>query len=433
MSTIEFIEAREILDSRGNPTVEVDVLLEDGAMGRAAVPSGASTGVHEAVEMRDGDKNRFMGKGVTKAVENVNNVISTELIGLDALDQVDIDRTMIDLDGTDNKGRLGANAILGVSMAVARAAAESLGLPLFKYLGAYHANLLPVPMANIINGGEHADNKVDFQEFMVMPAGAETFREGVRMITEIFHNLKAILKEKGYSTGVGDEGGFAPDLKSNEEALDVIMNAIEKAGYKPGDEIMIALDPAMSELYDEKKGTYHLRWSTGEEKTSEQMVDYWESWVDKYPIISIEDGLHEDDWNGWKVLTDRLGDRVQLVGDDLFVTNTKRLKQGIEKGIGNSILVKVNQIGTLTETYEAVEMAKKAGYTAIISHRSGETEDSFIADLVVALETGQIKTGSLSRSDRLAKYNQLLRIEDHLEGIAQYPGRKAFYSLNKKR
>jgi len=431
MSTIEFIEAREILDSRGNPTVEVDVFLEDGSMGRAAVPSGASTGVHEAVELRDGDKGRFMGKGVLKAVENVNNIIAPELVGLDAMDQVDIDRTMIELDGTDNKSKLGANAILGVSMASARAAADFLGLPLFKYLGAYYANQLPVPMANIINGGEHADNSVDFQEFMVMPIGAESLRGGVRMITEVFHNLKSILKEQGYSTAVGDEGGFAPNLKSNDEAVEVIVKAIEKAGYKPGEEIAIALDPAASEIYDEDKKKYVFKSSDGRELSSAEMVDYWADWVDKYPIISIEDGMAEDDWDGWKLLTDKVGDRCQLVGDDLFVTNTKRLKQGIDKGIANSILIKVNQIGTLSETFEAVEMAKRAGYTAIVSHRSGETEDSFIADLVVALGTGQIKTGSLSRSDRLAKYNQLMRIEDFLESVGEYPGKDAFYSINK--
>jgi enolase len=433
MSIIEFIEGREILDSRGNPTVEVDVILEDGSMGRAAVPSGASTGVHEAVELRDGDKSRFMGKGVLKAVENVNDIIAKELEGLDALDQVEIDRTLIDLDGTENKSKLGANAMLGVSMAVARAAADNLGVPLFKYLGAYHSTILPVPMANIINGGAHADNNVDFQEFMVMPVGADSLRSGVRMITEVFHNLKAILKDQGYSTAVGDEGGFAPNLKSNEEAIEVILKAVEKAGYKAGDDIMIALDPAASEFYNKDKKKYVLKKSTGEELTSEQMADYWAGWVDKYPIISIEDGLDEDDWDGWKKLTEKIGDRVQLVGDDLFVTNTRRLKQGIEKGIANSILIKVNQIGTLTETFEAVEMAKRAGYTAIVSHRSGETEDNFIADLVVALETGQIKTGSLSRSDRLAKYNQLMRIEDYLVGTAEYLGREAFYSISKKK
>lgn len=431
-SIIEYIEAREILDSRGNPTVEVDVVLEDGVVGRAAVPSGASTGVHEAVELRDGDKKRYMGKGVLKAVENVNKEIAPALVGLDALEQVDIDRTMLDLDGTENKGRLGANAILGVSMATARAAAQYLELPLFKYLGGYHTVTLPVPMANIINGGAHADNSVDFQEFMIMPVGAESCREGIRMITEVFHNLKAILKGRGYSTAVGDEGGFAPNLKSNEEACEVIMEAIAKAGYKAGDDLMIALDPATSEIYDEKTGKYKLAWSTGEELSSAEMADYWTSWVEKYPIISIEDGMAEDDWEGWKVLTDKIGDKVQLVGDDLFVTNTKRLGRGIEEGIGNSILIKVNQIGTLTETFEAVEMAKRANYTAVISHRSGETEDAFIADLVVGLETGQIKTGSLSRSDRLAKYNQLMRIEDQLEGISEYPGMKAFYSIKKR-
>ncbi|MCK5155716.1 MAG: phosphopyruvate hydratase [Spirochaetales bacterium] len=426
MSIIEFIEAREILDSRGNPTVEVDVILEDGSMGRAAVPSGASTGIHEAVELRDGDKSRYLGKGVLKAVDNVNNIIAGELIGLDALDQVDIDRAMIELDGTENKGKLGANAILGVSMATARAAADFLGIPLFKYLGAYHACVLPVPMANIINGGSHADNSVDFQEFMVMPVGAGSIREAVRMTAEVFHNLKSILKAKGYSTAVGDEGGFAPNLKSNEEACEVIIEAIEKAGYTPGKDMMIALDPAMSELYNKETKKYELRWSTGQTLTSEEMTDFWADWVAKYPIISLEDGMDEDDWDGWKLLTEKIGDKVQLVGDDLFVTNTKRLTQGIEQGIANSILIKVNQIGTLTETFEAVDMAKRAGYTAIVSHRSGETEDNFIADLVVALETGQIKTGSMSRSDRLAKYNQLMRIEDYLEETASYPGMKTF-------
>lgn len=430
MSIIEFVEAREILDSRGNPTVEVDVVLEDGCLGRAAVPSGASTGVHEAVELRDDDKKRFLGKGVLKAVENVNRVIASELVGLDALDQVDIDRTMIELDGTENKAKLGANAILGVSMATARAAADYLGLPLFKYLGSYHASLLPVPMANILNGGAHADNSVDFQEFMIMPVGAGSCREGIRMITEVFHNLKSVLKGKGYSTAVGDEGGFAPNLKSNEEAIELILSSIEKAGYKPGDDLTIALDPAASEFYDTEKQKYVFKKSDGRELSSEEMASYWAGWSEQYPIISIEDGMAEDDWEGWKALTDKIGKKVQLVGDDLFVTNTKRLSQGIKQGIANSILIKVNQIGTLTETYEAVEMAKKAGYTAVVSHRSGETEDSFIADLVVALETGQIKTGSLSRSDRLAKYNQLMRIEDMLEGISQYPGRDAFYSIS---
>ena len=431
MSIIEFIEAREILDSRGNPTVEVDVILEDGSMGRAAVPSGASTGVHEAVELRDGDSKRFGGKGVLKAVANVNDIIAPAIEGMDALDQIAIDRAMIELDGTPNKARLGANAILGVSMAVARAAADFLGLPLFKYLGAYHANVLPVPMANILNGGAHSDNKVDFQEFMVMPIGASSEREAVRMIAEVFHALKSVLKAKGYNTGVGDEGGFAPDLQSNEEALDVIMEAIQKAGYTAGrdGDFMIALDPATSELYDEKTGKYTLKWTTGEQLSSAQMVELWESWVNKYPIISIEDGMAEDDWEGWKMLTERIGDRVQLVGDDLFVTNTERLKMGLEKGVANSILIKVNQIGTLTETFEAIDMAQRHGYTAIVSHRSGETEDSFIADLVVALQTGEIKTGSMSRSDRLAKYNQLLRIEDYLGETAKYAGRDAFKVL----
>jgi enolase len=426
MSIIEFIEAREILDSRGNPTIEVDVILEDGSMGRAAVPSGASTGVHEAVELRDGDASRYLGKGVLKAIDNVNNTIAGELIGLDALDQVDIDRAMIELDGTENKGNLGANAILGVSMATARAAADFLGLPLFKYLGAYHSCVLPVPMANIINGGSHADNSVDFQEFMVMPVGAESIREAVRMTAEVFHNLKSIIKAKGYSTAVGDEGGFAPNLKSNEEACELIIEAIAKAGLEPGKDMMIALDPAMSELYNKKTGKYELRWSTGDALTSAEMVSYWADWAARYPIISIEDGMDEDDWDGWKLLTEKIGNKVQLVGDDLFVTNTRRLEQGIRRGIANSILIKVNQIGTLTETFEAVDMAKRAGYTAIVSHRSGETEDNFIADLVVALETGQIKTGSMSRSDRLAKYNQLMRIEDYLETTASYPGMKAF-------
>ena len=429
MSIIEYIEAREILDSRGNPTVEVDVILEDGSMGRAAVPSGASTGEHEAVELRDGDKERYLGKGVLKAVENVNNIISSEIVGLDAIDQVDIDKTLIELDGTENKAKLGANAILGVSMATARAASDFLGLPLFKYLGSFHSSVMPIPMANILNGGAHADNSVDPQEFMVMPVGADSYREGVRMVAEIFQNLKAVLKEKGYNTSVGDEGGFAPNLKSNEEAVEVILEGIEKAGYKAGEDVYIALDPAASEFFDQSKGKYVFKKSDGRELTPAEMVDFWADWVEKYPIISIEDGMAEDDWDGWKLLTERLGAKVQLVGDDLFVTNTKRLKMGIDKGIANSILIKVNQIGTLTETYEAVEMAKKAGYTAIVSHRSGETEDAFIADLVVALETGQIKTGSMSRSDRLAKYNQLLRIEEMLEGTATYPGKDAFYSV----
>ncbi len=431
MSIIEFIEAREIIDSRGNPTVEVDVILEDGSMGRAAVPSGASTGVHEAVELRDGDKSRYGGKGVLKAVGNVNDIIAAELEGMDALDQVEIDRAMIALDGTENKGKLGANAILGVSMAVARASAEYLGLPLYKYLGAFHSCVLPVPMANILNGGAHSDNKVDFQEFMVMPIGAPNLREGLRWTSEVFHALKAVLKAKGYNTSVGDEGGFAPDLQSNEEALEVIMEAITKAGYTTGrdGDFMIALDPAASELYDSKSKTYTLKWTTGEKLTSAQMVDLWEDWANRYPIISIEDGMDEDDWEGWKMLTDRIGDRVQLVGDDLFVTNVERLKMGLEKKVANSILIKVNQIGTLTETFEAIDLAKRNGYTGVVSHRSGETEDNFIADLVVALETGQIKTGSMSRSDRLAKYNQLLRIEDYLGETAKYAGRDAFRVL----
>lgn len=431
MACIDFVEAREILDSRGNPTVEVDVYLEDGSFGRAAVPSGASTGVHEACELRDGDKKRFLGKGTLKAVENVNKIIAPALEGLESLDQAGIDHLMIELDGTPNKSKLGANAILGTSMAVARAAADSLGIPLYMYLGAYHHNVLPVPMANILNGGAHSDNKVDFQEFMVMPIGAKSMREAVRMTAEVFHALKAVLKAKGLNTAVGDEGGFAPDLQSNEEALEVIMEAIKNAGYKAGRDadFMIALDPASSELYDEKTKTYTLKWTTGEKKTSKEMVDLWESWVNKYPIISIEDGMAEDDWEGWKMLTDRIGDRVQLVGDDLFVTNTERLKMGFEKKVANSILIKVNQIGTLTETFEAIDAAKRNGYTAVVSHRSGETEDTFIADLVVGLETGQIKTGSMSRTDRICKYNQLMRIEDELGDSAKYAGRDAFRVL----
>jgi len=428
MSIIESIEAREILDSRGNPTVEVDVILEDGSMGRAAVPSGASTGVHEAIELRDGDKNRFGGKGVLKAVENVNEVIAPELEGMDALDQVAIDHAMIALDGTPNKGKLGANAILGVSMAVARAAADYLGIPLFKYLGAYHSCVLPVPMANILNGGAHSENKVDFQEFMAVPLGAPSLHEAVRWTAEVFHALKKVLAKKGYNTGVGDEGGFAPDLQSNEEALEVIMEAIKSAGYTTGrdGDFMIALDPAASELYDEKTGKYCLKWTTKEMLSSKQMVDMWEDWTKRYPIISIEDGMAEDDWEGWKMLTDRIGDHIQLIGDDLFVTNVERLKMGLEKGVANSILIKVNQIGTLTETFEAIDLAKRNGYTAVVSHRSGETEDNFIADLAVGLETGEIKTGSMSRSERISKYNQLMRIEDYLGDSAHYAGREAF-------
>ncbi len=428
MSIIEYIEAREILDSRGNPTVEVDVVLEDGSMGRAAVPSGASTGEHEAIELRDGDKARFLGKGVKKAVDNVNNVIAPELTGRDALGQVEIDRTMIELDGTENKAKLGANAILGVSMASARAAADFLGLPLFKYLGSFHASLLPVPMANIINGGAHADNSVDFQEFMIMPVGAPSVREAIRMMSEVFHTLKGVLKARGYATSVGDEGGFAPNLKSNEEAVEVILEAIGKAGYKAGGDFALAIDPAASEFYDASKRKYVFKKSDKRELSSEQMVAFWAEWTSRYPIVSLEDGMSEEDWEGWKLLTSSLGKNVQLVGDDIFVTNTKIFAKGIEQRIANSILVKVNQIGTLTETYEAVEMAKKAGYTAIVSHRSGETEDAFIADLAVALETGQIKTGSLSRSDRLAKYNQLIRIEELLESTAKFPGREALSS-----
>jgi enolase len=429
MSIIEVITAREIIDSRGNPTVEVDVYLEDGSFGRAAVPSGASTGVHEAVELRDGEKGRFMGKGVSKAVENVNTVIAQALEGMDGLDQVAIDQALLELDGTENKGKLGANAILGVSMAVAKAAASYLEVPLYKYLGPFKTTTLPVPMANIINGGSHADNSVDFQEFMVMPVGAESIKEAIRIIAEIFHNLKSLLKAKGYSTAVGDEGGFAPNLKSNEEAPEIIIEAITKAGYKPGEDVFIALDPASSEFYDKDKKKYIFKKSDGRELSSEEMASYWAEWVEKYPIISIEDGMDEDDWDGWKLLTEKVGDKCQLVGDDLFVTNTKRLATGIEKGIANAILIKVNQIGTLTETFEAVEMAKKAGYTAIISHRSGETEDVTIADLVVALGTGQIKTGSMSRTDRVAKYNQLIRIEEELEETAEYAGKNAFYSI----
>ena len=429
MDTIEHIEAREILDSRGNPTVEVDIALASGAEGRAAVPSGASTGSHEAVELRDNDKNRYLGKGVLKAVENVNNEIAENLIGFSALDQIGIDRCMIELDGTENKSRLGANAILGVSMACARAAAAMLGIPLYRYLGTYHANLLPVPMANILNGGSHSDNSVDFQEFMVMPVGAASFREGLRWIAEIFHTLKTILKGKGYSTAVGDEGGFAPDLQSNEEAPEYIIEAITKAGFTPGKDIMLALDPAASEFYE--KGIYKFRWSDGRELNSEQMVDFWAAWCEKYPIISLEDGMAEQDWDGWKKLTERLGKKIQIVGDDLFVTNSKILYEGITKGIGNSILIKVNQIGSLSETFEAVEMARRAGYTSIVSHRSGETEDSFIADLSVALGTGQIKTGSASRTDRICKYNQLLRIEQELGKHAEFAGKSAFYSIHR--
>jgi len=431
MAFIEDVIAREVLDSRGNPTVEVEVLLDDGSEGRAIVPSGASTGVHEAVELRDGDKARYLGKGTLKAVENVNDIIADEILGWDAFDQVGLDKLLIELDGTPNKGKLGANAILGVSMAVARAAADSIGLPLFQYLGGVNGKVLPTPMMNILNGGSHADNTVDIQEFMIMPVGAVNFREALRMGAEVFHNLKSVLKGKGMNTAVGDEGGFAPNLSTNEEAIQVIIEAIEKTGYKPGDDVKIALDVAASEFYDADADIYNLT-GEGVSRTAAEMVDYYEMLCDKYPVISIEDGLAEDDWNGWKLLTEKLGDRVQLVGDDLFVTNTARLKEGIEKGIANSILIKVNQIGTLTETFDAIEMAKKAGYTAVVSHRSGETEDTTIADIVVGLNAGQIKTGSLSRTDRIAKYNQLLRIEELLDTAGQYAGPDAFYNIRKK-
>ncbi|WP_019415922.1 phosphopyruvate hydratase [Paenisporosarcina sp. TG20] len=431
MSIITQIQAREVLDSRGNPTVEVEVFTESGAIGRAIVPSGASTGEHEAVELRDGDKGRYLGKGVLKAVENVNVVIAAELEEkFSVLDQVSIDQAMIELDGTDNKGKLGANAILGVSMAVAHAAADFLDIPLYQYLGGFNAKQLPVPMMNILNGGAHADNNVDIQEFMVMPVGAETFSEALRMGTEIFHSLKSVLKEKGLNTAVGDEGGFAPNLASNEEAITTILTAIEKAGYKPGEQILLAMDVASSEFFNKEDGKYHLV-GEGIVKSSEEMVDWYTELCDKYPIISIEDGLDENDWAGHKLLTERLGDRVQLVGDDLFVTNTTKLAQGIKEGVGNSILIKVNQIGTLTETFDAIEMAKRAGYTTIISHRSGESEDATIADIAVATNAGQIKTGAPSRSDRVAKYNQLLRIEEQLYDTAQYLGLKTFYNLNK--
>ena len=428
MSIIYDVRAREVLDSRGNPTVEVEVELESGTLGRAMVPSGASTGAYEAVELRDGDKGRYLGKGVLKAVENVNENIAPEVIGMEVFDQVGIDNLMIALDGTPNKANLGANAILGVSMAVAHAAANELGLPLYTYLGGFNAKTLPVPMMNILNGGAHADNTVDFQEFMVMPVGAETFREALRMGSEIFHSLKGVLKEQGLNTAVGDEGGFAPNLKSNEDALKLISTAVEKAGYKLGEQVAFALDVASTEVY--KDGKYHLE-GEGVVLTSEEMVAKYEDLISKYPIISIEDGLAEDDWDGWKLLTERIGDKVQLVGDDLFVTNTERLATGIERGVGNSILVKVNQIGTLTETFDAIEMAKRAGYTAVISHRSGETEDATIADIAVATNAGQIKTGAPSRTDRVAKYNQLLRIEDNLDYTAKFGGRAAFYNIKK--
>lgn len=424
------VSARQILDSRSNPTVEVDVILEDGTIGRAAVPSGASTGIFEAVELRDGDKSVYNGKGVLKAIENVNTIIAEELVGMNVLDQIAIDKTMIELDGTDNKGKLGANAMLGVSLACARAAAEYLGLSLYQYIGGVNAKVLPVPMMNIMNGGSHADNNVDLQEFMIMPAGASSFSEALRMCSEIYHQLKDILKGKGLSTGVGDEGGFAPDLNSNEEAIEVIVKAIKKAGYKPGEEVFIALDPASSEFFNTETNKYELK-GEGRELTPAEMVDYYANLVEKYPIISIEDGMAEEDWEGWKMITEKLGGKIQLVGDDLFVTNTNRLKKGIELGVANSILIKLNQIGTLTETLNAIEMAERAGYTAVVSHRSGETEDTTIADLVVAVNAGQIKTGAPSRSERVAKYNQLLRIEDELGEMGEYRGLKAFYNINK--
>lgn len=420
------ITAREILDSRGNPTVEADVLLADGSMGRAAVPSGASTGDNEALELRDGDKGRYFGKGVRKAVDNVNDTLNKALVGMDASRQVDVDRKMLEVDGTPTKSNLGANAILAVSLATARAAAAAHGLPLYRYLGGVNATVLPVPMMNIINGGAHADNSVDLQEFMAVPFGAATFAEAIRMGAEVFHTLKGVLKKKGYSTAVGDEGGFAPNLKSNEEALDVILDAIQKAGYRPGEQIGIALDPAASEFYDKDQTLYVFKKSDGHTATSEQMVEMWARWCANYPIVSIEDGMSEHDWDGWKLLTDTLGAKVQLVGDDLFVTNTEILKKGIARGVTNAILIKVNQIGTLTETLECMATAERAKYANIVSHRSGETEDSFIADLAVATNAGQIKTGSASRSDRLAKYNQLLRIEEELGNSAVYAGRSAF-------
>ena len=430
MAMITDVYAREIMDSRGNPTVEVEVYLEDGSVGRAGVPSGASTGAFEAVELRDADADRFMGKGVLKAVNNVNEVIAPELIGWDAEDQAGIDGLMLELDGTPNKGKLGANAILGVSLAVAKAAAQACGLPLYRYLGGVNAKQLPVPMMNILNGGSHADNNVDFQEFMVMPVGAANFAQGLRMCAEVFHNLKKVLKEKGLNTAVGDEGGFAPDLGSNEEALVFIMEAIEAAGYKPGDDFRIAMDPASTEFYDAEKKVYVLA-SENRELTSKEMVDYYAALLDKYPIVSIEDGLSEEDWEGFQYMTEKLGDRLQIVGDDLFVTNTERLARGIETKAANSILVKVNQIGSLTETMNAIEMAQKAGFTAVISHRSGETEDTTIADIAVATNAGQIKTGAPSRSDRVAKYNQLLRIEDELGDVATFAGDNTFYNLNR--
>lgn len=427
MSAIVSIYARQILDSRGNPTIEVDVVTENGVVGRAAVPSGASTGVHEAIELRDNDKKTFLGKGVLQAVQNVNKILNEELNGMYVTDQVLIDKTMIEIDGTPNKAKLGANAILGVSLAIAHAGALETGQTLYRYIGGVNANLLPIPMMNILNGGSHADNCIDFQEFMVFPAGASSFADALRMGAEVFHHLKAVLKKGKYSTNVGDEGGFAPNLKSNEEAITVILQAIEAAGYKPGQDIFIALDPAASEFYIPEENVYHLHKSTGDKLTPAQMVDYWKKWVDKYPIISIEDGMAEDDWDGWKLMTDKLGKKIQLVGDDLFVTNVERLAKGIEKGVANSILIKVNQIGTLTETINTVEMARNNGYTTVISHRSGETEDTTIADLAVALGCGMIKTGSACRSERIAKYNQLLRIEEMCGNAARFLGKDFRY------
>lgn len=422
MSEIIGIVGRQILDSRGNPTVEVDVYTAAGAMGRAAVPSGASTGVHEACELRDGDENEYMGKGVRKAVQNVNKILAEELKGMYVENQSEIDARMIEIDGTPNKSKLGANAILGVSLACAKAAAQEAGMPLYRYVGGCTCDTLPVPMMNILNGGSHADNCIDFQEFMIMPVGADTFENALRMGAEVFHNLKKVLKAQGYSTNVGDEGGFAPNLKSNEEAIEVILQAIKNAGYKPGEDVCIALDPASSEYYIPEENVYHLKKSTGAKLTPEEMVNFWVDWTEKYPIVSIEDGMAEDDWDGWRMMTDKLGDKIQLVGDDLFVTNVERLAMGIEKGVANSILIKVNQIGSLTETINAVNMAHKNGYTAVMSHRSGETEDTTIADLAVALGTGQIKTGSASRTDRICKYNQLLRIEEQLGSQSYFPG-----------
>ena len=427
MSQIVNIHARQILDSRGNPTIEVDVMTESGIIGRAAVPSGASTGVHEAVELRDGDKSYFMGKGVQKAVHNVNDIIADELAGYYVTDQVEIDKRMIEMDGTPNKGKLGANAILGVSLAVAHAAAQETNQYLYRYIGGVNAKTLPIPQMNILNGGSHADNSVDFQEYLIMPVGAENFSHAIQMGSEVFHNLKAVLKKAGHSTNVGDEGGFAPNLASNEEAITFILQAIEKAGYKPGEDIYIALDPAASEFYLPEENVYHLKWSTGDKLTPAEMVDYWDNWAKKFPIISIEDGMAEDDWDGWKIMTDKMSSKIQLVGDDIFVTNMERLQKGFDLGVANPILIKLNQIGTLTETIDAVSMANRNGYTAVVSHRSGETEDVTIADLAVALNTGQIKTGSASRTDRIAKYNQLMRIEESLGDDAQYLGKNFKY------